>query len=86
MSDQYVDREFMIFNCSELSVIDFNEVLETDYDTVRKSLDGTKTFVKWNGPSIPQCVQDLTTKEGSYTYQEILDILATPFWSVPDEN
>ena len=86
MSDQYVDREFMIFNCSELSVIDFNEVLETDYDTVRKSLDGTKTFVKWNGPSIPQCVQDLTTKEGSYTYQEILDILATPFWSAPDEN
>ena len=42
MSDPYVNREFMIFNCSELSAIDFNEVLETDAETVRRSVDGTK--------------------------------------------
>jgi hypothetical protein len=29
MSDPYVDREFMIFNVSELNKINFNEVLET---------------------------------------------------------
>ena len=83
---EYEGRKFMIFNCSELSAIDFNQVLETDAETVRRSVDGTKTFVKWDGLSIPQCVQDLTTKEGPYTYEEILDILATPFWSAPDEN
>ena len=83
---EYEGRKFVIFNCSELSAIDFNQVLETDSDTVRRSVDGTKTFVKWDGLSIPQCVQDLTTKEGPYTYEEILDILATPFWSAPDEN
>jgi hypothetical protein len=83
---EYEGRKFMIFNCSELSAIDFNQVLETDAGTVRRSVDGTKTFVKWDGSSIPQCVQDLTTKEGPYTYEEILDILATPFWSAPDEN
>ena len=85
MSDPYVDREFMIFNVSELNKINFNEVLETSEDTVRKSVDLTKTFVKWIG-SIPPCVQNLTTSEGPYTYKEILDILATPFWSVPDKN
>ena len=83
---EYEGRKFMIFNCSELSAIDFNQVLETDAETVRRSVDGTKTFVKWDGVSIPQCVQDLTTKEGPYTYGEILDILSTPFWSAPDEN
>jgi hypothetical protein len=83
---EYEGRKFMIFNCSELSAIDFQEVLETDDGTVRRSVDGTKTFVKWDGSSIPQCVQDLTTKEGPYTYEEILDILATAFWSTPDEN
>ena len=39
MSDHYVDREFMIFNVSELNKINFNEVLETSEDTVRISVD-----------------------------------------------
>lgn len=80
----YENREFMIFNVSELNQINFNEVLETSAETVRKSVDGTKTFVKWDGPVIPQCVQDLTTKEGPYTYNEMLDILATPEWTDPN--
>jgi hypothetical protein len=84
MSDPYIDREFMIFNISELNIINFNEVLETSEDTVRKSVDLTKTFVKWNGINIPQCVQNLTTSEGPYTYKEMLDILATPEWTDPN--
>ena len=73
----------MIFNVSELPQIDFTQVLETSIDTVRKSVDQTKTFVKWDGTIIPDCVLDLLTKEGPYTYNEILDILATPEWTDP---
>jgi hypothetical protein len=83
MSNPYENREFMIFNVSELNQINFNEVLETSADTVRKSVDLTKTFVKWDG-TMPQCISDLTTKEGPYTYDEILVILATPFWTDPN--
>ena len=79
----YTDREFMIFNVSELDQIDFTQVCETSIDTVRKSVDGIKTFVKWDG-AMPQCVTDLDTKEGPYTYNEILAILATPEWTSPD--
>ena len=71
----------MIFNVSELNQIDFTQVCETSIDTVRKSIDETKTFVKWDGDSIPSCVEALTTKEGPYTYDEILSILATEEWS-----
>jgi hypothetical protein len=71
----------MVFNVSELSLIDFNEVLETSQDTVRKSIDGTKTFVKWDGDVIPSTVQSLTTKEGPFTYEEILEILNTSEWT-----
>jgi hypothetical protein len=78
------DREFMIFNVSELGTIDFTQVLETSADTVRKSVNQTKTFVKWDGQVIPQCVQDLTTKEGPYTYNEMLTILSTPEWTDPN--
>jgi hypothetical protein len=80
---EYDNREFMIFNVSELDEIIFTEVLETSADTVRKSVDGTKTFVKWDGTT-PECVANLTTKEGPYTYEEILVILATPEWTDPN--
>jgi hypothetical protein len=81
--DDYTGREFMIFNVSELPQINFTQVLETSSETVRKSVDGTKTFVKWDG-AMPQCVIDLTTSEGPYTYEEILAILATPEWTDPN--
>jgi len=78
---EYTNREFMIFNVSELNQIDFSQVLETSADTVRKSLNLTKTFVKWDGETIPSSVNSLTTKEGPYTYSEILSILATSEWT-----
>jgi len=82
-TQEYKNREFMIFNVTELGQINFTQVLETSSETVRKSVDGTKTFVKWDG-SMPQCVIDLTTSEGPYTYDEILQILSTPEWTDPN--
>ena len=77
----YENRNFMILNVSELPNIDFTQVLETSQDTVRKSIDQTKTFVKWDGEIIPTSVDSLTTKEGPYTYEEMLVILSQPEWS-----
>jgi hypothetical protein len=70
----------MIFNVSELPQIDFTQVHETSVDTVRKSVDETKTFVKWDG-AVPSSVAALTTTEGPYTYEEILTILSGPEWT-----
>jgi hypothetical protein len=75
----------MIFNVSEVDSVNFNEVLETSQDTIRKSVDETKTFVKWDGETTPTSVDSLTTKEGPYTYNEILTILSTPEWT-PDRQ
>jgi hypothetical protein len=80
-TQEYPNREFMIFNVSELNLIDFTQVLETSIDTVRKNLGMTKTFVKWDGNTIPSSVDRLTTKEGPYTYDEILTILNGPEWT-----
>ena len=81
----YNNRNFMIFSVTELPNIDFTQVCETSIDTVRKSTDESKTFVKWDGEEIPTCVENLTTKEGPYTYEEILDILSTEEWTSPIE-
>jgi hypothetical protein len=79
----YENRKFMIFSVTELDQIDFNQVHETSANTIRKSVDNTKTFVKWD-EEIPQCVSNLTTKEGPYTYEEMLEILATEAWTNSD--
>ena len=79
-TQEYPNREFMIFNISELPLIDFTQVCETSIDTVRKSIDGTKTFVKWDGAT-PSSVESLTTKEGPYTYEEMLTILNGSEWT-----
>lgn len=76
----YEDRNFMIFNVSELYKIDFSAVLETSAETIRKSSDGSKTFVKWDG-EVPECVSNLNSKEGPYSYEEILAILSNSEWT-----
>jgi len=86
MSHLYEHRNYMIFNVSELDQIHFDHVLETSAETVRTSVDGTKTFVKWEG-EMPECVANLTTKEGPYNHDEILAILSGADWTAPmDEN
>jgi hypothetical protein len=44
----YSNRNFLIFPVTELPKVDFSQVCETSEETVRKSVDGTKTFVKWD--------------------------------------
>lgn len=81
----YENRSFMIFSVSEINKINFNTVLETSADTLRKSIDGTKTFVKWEGTT-PAWITTLTSKEGPYTYSEMMTILSTSAWSTPQNG
>jgi hypothetical protein len=77
---EFENRQYVIFNVSELDLIDFTQVFETSAETVRRSVDGTKTFVKWDS-SIPACVEALTTKGDYMTYEEILAIMNTEEWT-----
>ena len=74
-------KYYVIFNVSEIDKIDFNQVFETSVETVRKSVYGTLTFVKYATDEMPSSVASLETKVGPYSHTEILEILATPEWS-----
>ena len=82
----YENRSFAIFSTTEIDQVDFSLVCETSADTLRRSVDETKTFIKWDGGVAPDFVSELTTLEGPYTYTEILEILSTPEWSAPMEG
>ena len=81
----YENRQYAIFSLTELNSIDFSLVCETSADTLRKSVDETKSFIKWDGDQ-PEFVNTLETLEGPYTYTEILEILSTPEWTAPMEE
>ena len=73
------NRNYMVFNVSEIDVIDFSQVLQSSAETLRYSVDGTKTFVKWEG-STPSSVEALTTKEGPYSHKEMAIIMNDKEW------
>ena len=79
----YESRQFMILATSEISSIQFGDILESHTSTLRRSVDGSKTFVKLDG-AMPSWVNDLTTKDGPYTYTQIIDILSTSEWVSDD--
>jgi hypothetical protein len=73
-------KTYCIINSSDVSSVDFDQVLETSADTLRYSVDGTKTFVKYEGDQ-PSFLSGKT----EYTHAEILEVLATDEWTSDEE-
>ena len=74
-------RNYVIIDSSEVSSVDFDEVLETSADTLRYNIAGTQTFVKFEGDT-PSFLAGKT----AYTHSEMLAILAGEEWTDPDAN
>ena len=74
-----MDRKHVILNLDEIDSVDFDQVMETEASKVRKSVDGTKFFVKFEG-DVPSFLEGKTI----YSHSEILAILATDEWTSPD--
>ena len=80
-----MSRKYLIIPTSELPKVDFSKVCESTAETVRKSVDETKTFIKWDSDE-PAFVSNLTGTEGPYTNQEIRTILSTDVWTTTEEE
>jgi hypothetical protein len=74
----YENRKYVIINASEVSSVDFSQVNETSASTLRYSLNGSQTFVKFEG-NTPSFLNGKT----SYTHSEILTILYGTDWTEP---
>lgn len=74
---------YLIIVSTDVNKVDFNQVKETSANTLRYSLDGTKTFIKWDYDT-PTFINDLTNPEGPYNHSEMINILATPEWTDPN--
>lgn len=80
----FENRHYLIFNSSDVGLVNFSEVMETSADTLRYSVDTTRTFIKWDGETAPAFTQSLSGVSGPYTHSEIMEILSTDEWSRSD--
>ena len=74
------DRNYVIIAASELNKVDFTQVMETSAETLRYSLDGQYTFVKFEGET-PSFFGLINDKSPQYSHTPILEILAGPDWT-----
>ena len=74
-----MSRQYVILNLDEIDSVDFDQVMETEASKVRKSVDKSKFFIKFEG-DVPSFLEGKTI----YSHSEILAILATDEWTSPD--
>ena len=72
-------RTYVIIEAPEVGNVDFDQVLETSADTLRYSVDGTKTFVKFEGDT-----PSFLIGEPQYDHAEILNILSGAEWAATE--
>jgi len=69
-------RTYCIIDASEVSSVDFDQVLQTSTDTLRYSVDGSQALIKYEGTQ-PFFLLGKT----EYNQEEILAILSGPEWT-----
>lgn len=75
------NRKYIIFNVSEINLIDFSQTIEIGSEYLRYSVDRSKTFIKWENENDPDFISNLNTKEGPYNNNEISIILSSNEWN-----
>ena len=78
-AEMYENRKWVILTAVEAGSIDFAKVMQNSVDTLRWSVDESKTFVKYEG-SQPSFLSGKT----ELTHSQILTELAKEEWS-PEE-
>ena len=71
----YSNRKWVIVNVSDITDEMIASAIQTSMDTLRKTNDGSKAILKFDGDT-PSCFDGLTT----YNHSEILEELAKSDW------
>ena len=76
----YSNRHWVIVNVSDITEEMIASAIQTSMGTLRKTLDGSKAILKWEGDT-PECFDGMTT----YTHSEILTELRKADWTSSEE-
>ena len=71
----YSNRHWVIINTDDVTDEMIKVSIQSGRETLRKSLDGSKAVLKWNG-NTPSCFEGITI----YNHSEVLEILRGDDW------
>ena len=71
---------YVIYNMEDASNIDFSKVVESSLDTLRLSVDGTKTVLKFQGET-PEFLEGVQ----QYNHAQTLEIMHSEEWTHEQE-
>ena len=71
----YENRKWVIVNVSDITDEMIFNAIQTSMNTLRKTNDGSKAILKWEGDT-PSCFDGMTT----YSYSEIKTELSKSEW------
>ena len=74
------ERVYAIIPTTEISKVNFDEILQTSEETLRYSLDESKAVIKWSEDE-PSFIKEVVGAEGPYSHSEILVILDSDEWT-----
>lgn len=77
-----IERVYAIIPVTEISKLNFNEILQNSKDTLRYSLDKSKVLIKWDEQE-PSFLNDLQNLEGPYSQEQIIKIINSTEWTEP---
>ena len=86
---RFPNRRWLVIPATEVENVDFNPGLDSSADSLRYSIDGSQTFVKYEVTETetevlgrPSIYSEAYTE---YNHEEILALLATEAWTLPIE-
>ena len=71
----YENRKWVIVNVSDITDEMIQNAIQTSMSTLKKSVDGSKAILKWEGDT-PSCFDGMTT----YSHSEIKSELTKSDW------
>jgi hypothetical protein len=69
--NRYENRKWIFLNSGDMSEVDYGQVLQTSADTCRYSVDGTKSFVKYETVTYPIDInaENVDSEGNTYNFQ-----------------
>ena len=78
----YSNRKWVIVNVSDITEDMISNAMQTSMNTLRKTNDGSKAILKWDGPDTPSCFDGMTI----YSHSEILEELNKSDWHQEEDD
>lgn len=77
-------RKYAIIKNKDIGLVNFEEVLDTSPETVRKSVLGDMVVIKWDSENNPNFLSTLSDYSGPYSHEQIIENLSNNAWKIEE--